>query len=84
MKSPAARVAIPTTPMLTPIPMPILSPVLRARSSLAEGVVDAVAVHLGLPVSSAKTQPFIWTANMVEVVLVVSVAASHCVPSLVV
>lgn len=78
MKSPATRVANPTTPIPTPMPMPILSPVLRASSPLAEGALDAVEVHEGLLVSSAKTQPLIWTANTVVVVLVVSVVASHC------
>lgn len=81
MKSPAARVASPTTPMLTPIPMPILSPVLSAPSPVAAEDVSgaAAAVHavLLLPVSSAKSQPLMWAARTLVVVLVVSVVTSH-------
>lgn len=81
MKSPAARVARPTTPMPTPTPMPIALPLLSALlvTPASEEVLDGTHAHPdpGLPVSSAKIQPLIWTANTVVLVLVVSVVASH-------
>lgn len=64
-------------PIPTPIPMPILLPLLSAPSPVAEEVLDTMVVHSGLPVSSAKTQPLIWTADTVVVVLVVSELAPH-------
>lgn len=63
------------------MPMPILSPALSAPSPGAEEVLSAMAVHSGLPFSSAKTQPLIWAAHTVVVVLVVRLVACHCLYS---